>query len=914
MKRSQVLAISVLALMLLSVAPVQQAAAQAPFTEKLSVYIAGNDALWFFTFGGVNASSKLSSFEGTPGLSWYNVTMASAPGWQSDFQEFGPQGYGLYPAPFISSQAMFLTVGSDSYADASSAASNLGSYLVTSFTSLTNGTGSYTFYSSVSFNALASATLLNSLPTSQGGFARAVTKSGLESTAAPFVVLGGQKGSSGFDHTLTVGSIAPSAVSAGRPSVLGYFGNGVVASLSASSHSTSSVIQVNVLDGIVLSSDSAVVKNVESKFTGSYALTLAPGKKITGVNMTVAQQPAPLVAYRTVDVGVLRTNDFLAVTLNLKNLAANEAITKISFSDNWWNNTGVFTLLPHSNYTVPSGGLAGGGAITPVYRLQYTGTTAGTITIPASTIRYSYTLGGKTFNATTRLNPIRLSLGQDDAVVYTTVTPVSGLGGPVGGIQKLNITAVNVGTLPASAVFIAGHSISGLAAKSGTSVGGSATVTVSVKATGILAVNSTTSYETTYQDPAGASLNATSNIFPVVFSHASMKLGDPALTVGAQLATLRTGVTNLTLSFTASNPGPVNVTSFAATATLPAGIGCGAISGKAVATKGLTCSSGVLTIAFPVINASSSLIAYMKYNLTTASNYLLPPIQFTSGTAGTNASGRSNPLAIPAGLVLKKEFSPAQLFGGMSASVKVTATNNGPLPLYNASIGTSADPFDTPTGSSTLSKSAPALASSGNVSFSYGVNTFQVSGNQTGSVVNARFFFGGISFSVSGAGPRVTVYQPIYVSISTIPSAPEEGKNFTIVIKITNPTGVEVSNVEFTLPVPSGLSLSDLRNLAVSGGVLTLSPGTMQAHSTANATASAVASSGITIPFEKAKLTFEYGGTTINGVTPFKTGIGIAENVTTRYVIPTAIILLAVLGVAFYVRMKARPSVPAAQK
>ncbi|MDG6983888.1 MAG: hypothetical protein JRN28_05015, partial [Nitrososphaerota archaeon] len=172
MKRSQMLAVSVLALLLVSAVPLRAAYAQSGYTEKLNVYVAGSDALWYFTFGGLNGSAHLSALESTPGLSWYNVTAISTTGWQSDFQVFGPRGYGLLPVPYVTPQGIFLTVGSDSYPDASAAAAALDSYLLTSFISYSNGTGRYTFFSPVSFSSLIPSTLLkNFLPTTEHGFA-----------------------------------------------------------------------------------------------------------------------------------------------------------------------------------------------------------------------------------------------------------------------------------------------------------------------------------------------------------------------------------------------------------------------------------------------------------------------------------------------------------------------------------------------------------------------------------------------------------------------------------------------------------------------------------------------------------------------------------------------------------------------
>jgi hypothetical protein len=615
-----------------------------------------------------------------------------------------------------------------------------------------------------------------------------------------------------------------------------------------------------------------------------------------------------------VDVGVLRTNDILAVTLSLRNLSPSDTITKVTFSDNWWNKTGVFTLLKGSNYTAPNTGIAALGSVTPVYRLQYTGTTTGTVTIPASVVRYTYLVGSQTFSATAVLNPIRLSLGQDDAVIYATVAPSGSLGKAVGLSQKLNITVTNVGTLPASSVFVAGHSISGLAARSGGSPGGSATVTVTRSALGLVGINSTGSYSTTYQDPAGTSLNATTNVMPVVFSHSTMQIGYPILTVTPSLATLSNRETNLTLAFATTNTGPVNVTSFLATVNLPPSLGCGKVSGTGPGAKGMTCTGDKLTINYPLLNRSSTLVGYLKYNLTTPLNYFIPPFSFSAQIGVSGFAGQTNPVAIPSGVVLSKQFSPSQLFSGMGSTIVVLATNSGPSQIYNATVSTQLDSFDTLSGQSSLQKGPVSVAAGGNSTFNYGVTTSQVSGNLTASAATATFYFGGTSFTVSGAGPKVEIYQPLGVTISTHPITPEEGKAFNVTVTITNPSGVEVSNVLFTLPVPSGLGLSKLQNAQVSAGLFTVSVASLAAHSSATATASAVAGSGITIPFDNAKLTFSYAGHTIGGTLPSKSGIAIAEDVTTRYLIPIGIVVLALIGTVLYLRRKPAPSVPASQQ
>ena len=151
-----------------------------------------------------------------------------------------------------------------------------------------------------------------------------------------------------------------------------------------------------------------------------------------------------------------------------------------------------------------------------------------------------------------------------------------------------------------------------------------------------------------------------------------------------------------------------------------------------------------------------------------------------------------------------------------------------------------------------------------------------MSGSESGSLATVSFYFGATPFSVSSPAPTLEVYQTLGASVTTTPATPEEGKNFTINIVITNPSAVQVSNVTMTLPVPAGLGLSGLVNARVSSGLLTVTASSLAPGATIDASASAVASSGITVPFRDAKLTFSYGGVTIHGRVPSSSGIVIA--------------------------------------
>jgi len=892
-----------LALFLFASIPLQQASAQQNYTEKLNVYIAGSNALWYMTFGGINGSSKLTSLENTRGLSWYNVTAIKTSGWQQDFQVFGPRGYNLLPVPFTPSEGLFLTVGSDNFTVASKAAKALGSYLLTHFVSSSNGSGTFSFYSPLSFGDVVPKTLLTFVPSKAGGFAKAISPTSFSSTPSPIVILEAKATVSGFAHSLVLGSITSSGLdTSNRPNILGYFGTAIT-SLRASNHSTSSTIRVALLDGVVASRDPAArVTNNTARFSGSYTLDvrLLPAKRVTRLNATVVEQPVQLLASRSVDTGVLRTKGNMSVTITMTDLSSTIPISKLSFTDDWWKSTGIFKLV--SNTTFPTS-IAPGSTVTPVYVLQYTGTTTGRMTIPASVIRYSFNVEGSNFEGRAVLNPVPLSLGADDAVVLAYLTVPGGVGKSVGYSQNITVVAKNVGTLPASAVTIAGRPVAGLADH-----GGSQSVQVTQSAQGLLGINQTRAYSVTYRNPNGASYNSTTNLAEDIFSHTLMKVGLPNFYVTENLVPLDKGVVNVTLSYVVSNGGLANLTSFFAGGQLPQGLGTCLAKGS-----GIKCAGGHVSLNYTSIQPGITERAYLKFNATNPQSYILPPLAFRTLTYGINLTGKSNAVGVPTGLVMTKGYSPSQLFGGMTSRVSVLATNAGSLPMFNATISTSGDSFDLLTNSSVTSKTVAVIAPGGNVSFSYGVVASPTSGIFQSTNVIANFYFGGSFFLTHVPGPTVTVYRPLGVTISTSPSTPIEGKSFKILVSITNPSGVDVSDVLFRLPIPSGLSLSQLQNANFGGGALTVSSSTLAAHAKVNASASGVASSGIIVPFNRATLTFSYAGSTVGGRIPTQ-GIAIGEDVTTRYLVPTALVLLALLATAYYVRRKAQPTAQASPK
>lgn len=903
-----------LALMLLAASPAQhsnasvalpavQSNASVGYTEKLNVFIAGSSAYWYFTFAGINGSSKLKAFENSPGLSWYNVTAIDTTGWVSDFQIFGPEGYNLLPVPFIPQQGLFLTIGSDSYADALTAAGRLDSYFMAAFVSLANESSSFEFYSPLSFTEIVPSTLLELVPSSMGGFAAAISPTKFEKTLSPFISLVGTEGSSGFSHTLIVGSISNKALTAkDEPNLLAYPGS-TLKSLSAANKSVSSTIQIRALDGIISSNDKAVVTNDYSKFTGSYSLTLAAKEKVFGTNATVLQQPLQLLAYRNVDVGVLQQGTNMSVSISLTNLSNSTALDNVTYSDNWWNPSLFKLVLGDASYFSPVINVSQ--TVIRTYKLVYTGNMTGRVTIPSTEVKFAYKFGGFTFNGHAWLNPITISLETDNAVVYAYVVPLGKFSQPVGATHELSLFVKNVGTRTTLSVVADGKQIGSLLAD-----GGTKNVTISQTSDGLLGTNLTEAYPVTYMDVQGNQLSTTTNVLPLDFSHSGMELGFAKVSIAESLLPLKAGSTavNLTLTFTVTNNGSANFTPFVARGVLPKGLGCGTVKGT-----GISCASDLLTLNYTTLATKASDVTTMKNILTDADDIFVPPLSFYGLTAGTNLTGKTDALALPTGYILTKQFNPSLLFSGGSSTVTLTAVNNGPFYVYNATVDSTADKFDSLSPLAVASIKNDSIYPHGNLTQKYVIIAKTDYGNHTASAITSSIIFGGTKFSLEAPGGYVSVYQPLNVTITTRPSAPEEGKHFHLDLTISNPTTVSVSDVLLTLPVPAGLTLTNLTNAVLSKGILTITTPSLAPHSSYEASSLAVASSATTLSFSNGNLTFVYVGVTVKG-TAFTQEVTVAEDLTTTYLLPLAIAFIAMIATAIYVRRMATPTVQASPK
>ena len=878
--------------------PSLAAAPSSPYSEKLSIYTAGSSAFWSVTLNGVNASSAIAQVEASMDVGGYSLTAVKTVSWVSDFQVFGPTGYNLLKLPFIPDQGLFLTVSNSSYPAASAIALAFDQYLGAAFTSLSNETGTFTYFSPVSFSTVIPKTLLSPLPSNSSGFAALVKASSFAGLSSPFVTLTSQKTASGFTHSLIFGSIKSGAVDqSGNLQLLNLFGTSP-SFIEAAKFSDSSTIIVHALDGLISSSDKATVLSNRANFSGSYSYTVPQNVKINKLNLTILELPAIAVGTRILDRGALNPGDSVSVTLNVKNIA-NMTIQNFTVSDDWWRSLpGIFQLTNgQSDFNISS--IAPGSSASRIYVLKVNSSGNGqvlpsprNILIPAVVGHFSYSFGGRTFTGSTGFNPLQILIGQVGPSVSITTSPDSTTGKPIGTVENLVVTVTNFGNGPALNLRVGNYTTPSLAQGGQTWV-----VKVPVQVTSLTHPNVTRGYVVTWQTSGGLVQNITSNLSNLVFSHKAMLLGYGRTTVNGTLTYLSPSTANLTLNYATLNVGRTSMQSFTGEQTLPSWLGCGKVAGANV-----SCSNGVLRFNYAFVKQGIPIRANVSYVLKQARNFVIPPATFNYTSNSISFVGSSGAFAVPAGIIVQKTLNPSPVIQGMQSRVALSASNQGPFSLYNLTLSTSPDSFDALLlAQPPAQKYYPVIGTRNSVSFNFSVIISGQTGNRSLAPGLVQFLFAGTKFALLVPQGTALIYPPLRVTMTTSPSSPLEGNSFNVIVSVSNPAGVDVTNVQLSLPLPVGVQVVRAVNVSAGNGVLTASIDRLPAMGVYKANVTLKSSAGLSFGLSGGSITFSYAGAQVKGSLALQ-AVTVNEDVLSRYTLPLLVAILAVLATTLIVR------------
>ncbi len=893
----------VLALVLsLALAPVLVLApvsAQSQYSEKVDVYTAGSSAYWFMTMDRLSsAPANLTAAEASAGLSSYRLLAMSTQSAVSDFQVFGLDGYNVLKVPSMPAQGLFLTVNASSASAASPLVSYFASRFATGFTLVSSGSGSYVYFAPVNFVGVAAPVLFRLLPTAMKGFSTFVTEATLTGLAMPSISLSGSNNGTGFSHSITIGAASSSIItSSGAINLPGILSNSG-GNLTTSTSSSSSEVVIHSLDGVIQSSDSkATVANVASAFSGTYTLSVSPGA-VVRPNATVTSLAPTAIAYREFDRGTLTANQSLAVTIVIKDTAATGSIQNVTVNDNWWQSYSSVFKFVSGNYSFTIPLVSAGQNVTKSYFLQVVSGSSTQVTVPASRASFLYTLSGSSYRSGVTLNQAVLQINNVGPALVVTARPSISSGAPLGTAGNYTVTLTNSGNSPAINVRVGGTSIQSLPA------GGSQTVNIPVTLTNLARTNFTQTFPVVFTNSAQQTVNITSNSVSLLFSHSAMVIPFIQLATNETLTAGSIQSRLLDVTYTFSNKGSATSGSVTGTDVLPSGVSCTVIKGNSTG----SCSGSTYTMTVASLTTQNAQLNTLQLRFS-QDNFVIPPGSVATTFEGATLHTFGGAFVIPAGMVLTKSFGLGEGFPGMTSSVSLGMTNLGSGPVFNATLSSTQDIFDSIPGGSTTVKTYATLAPKQSESFNYTVAlTSLASGNSSASPATVSLVYGGLTATLTSSTAYMEVFKPVTATVSTSPPTPEEEHDFTLSITLANTASVPVSDLTYTFTLPSGLTV--VSGAQVSGRTVTVSLPSLGPDANQTVQVTLVTSTGLTFETSSSQLSFHYQGFSLNGVAP-KQSVTVGVDVTTRYTIPIVIAVLIAFAGLVYMRRRINPAVQA---
>lgn len=869
-------------------------APKAPYSEKLAIYTAGAFDYWQVTLSPVNASrAGIVAAESVPGVSAYELTAIAGSAAVTGSSLFYPGAYDVIPLPFIPYSGVFLNVTATSSSAASSAATDFASALGVNFRQLSSSGDNYTFYSTANFNT-AGETVFSSVPTGNGGMATLATESSLAADPTPTAILTGVRNGTSFAHTVSFGSTETGAVSTTNDSLLLEDALALQNdSFVSSPKATSSQVVVHSLDGLIKSKDNATVTNKVANYSASYSLNVAAGTRVRP-NVTLLQNPPVLTATRTVSTGSASSGGLISVTLNLVNSADNGTISNVSVNDSWYTAyPSLFSLnAGNSSFTIPS--LAPGQNTSRAYVLKVDSSASENIVVPAVTVSYSYTFGNVTVNLSTQTNQLEIRTNNPGPAIQvlagSSITSGSSLGKPGNWV----VTVENTGDDPALNLNVMNFTNPTL------TPGSVWKVNMSLPLTNIADRNLSQIFNVGWTAPDGSKGTLTSNPARVLLTHSNVLLPLMEFKLDANLTAQDVSLGSINASYTLSNKGATAAAFVSVNQTLPAGMACKSATGNG------TCNSSGFSLTASSVAGFASVSGTVT--LTFTHQNFIPPAATVTTTQGTlTLQTLGSELPIAAGIGVTKAFSPTAVFEGQDDNVTVRATNQGAIPVYNLTLTTSGDGFDTAV-SGTLNQEYPTLAANASQSLNYTVRMLSP-GNHSSVSTTLSYVFAGVSTQYPVSSGTVLVYKDVEVTTSTV-STPTEGHDFALNVNITNPSPVGVTGITVSLTVPQGLTIvSYPAGVQASGRTLTLSLPSLAAGATSTSSVTLRGDFDGTFNPAESSLTFHYLGATLTGIVTAAT-ILVGVDALLRYELPIGLAVVLTLLVAVYMHRKLSVPLP----
>lgn len=860
-----------------------------PFSQRLDVYVAGSNDYWMVTLNPVNASrADIAAAESVAGVSAYELTAVAGSASTVGSILFFSGGYNVARLPTLPYSGIFLNVTATSQSAAQSAASSFDKLFGADFVQTGSGGGNFTFFAHAAF-AAAGATFYSMVPASDKGLATITNESAWVSDPTPEAVLSGVRSGSSFTHTLRFGATATGTVSSSGAFLLANALSISNSSFVSSPNATSTQFEVHSLDGIIQSSDNATVTNTLANYTGTYSTTV-PDNTLFKPNMTILQNPPVATATRSVDNGAPSQGGIVTVTINIVDSAYNGTLQNVRVNDSWWTAyPSMFSLnAGSSNFTISS--ITPEQNISRAYSLKVLSSAAQDIVIPAAKVSYSYVTGVLTVNESTTTNQaeVRPNDAGPALVVHAQSNVLSG--SSLGKAGKYQVTVINTGSLPALNLHSLNYTDPTLTA------GSSWTFNMSLPLASVSDRNLTQTFTVGYTAPDGSNGEVVSNPAVVLLSHSTMDLPLEQFKLVSNPTAQGIAQGSINATWVLVNRGSIVTDNVTVRQPFPAGMTCA----RVVSGNG-TCGPSGFSFSASSVAVLGNFTGTILLNFT-RDNFITPSALVTMTQAGgLQLFSLGSSLPVPGGLQVTKSYAPDMLFQGQESNATLMVSNSGSLPVYNVSLSSAADTFDSVvTGSEAAQYAVLSPGTSHSANYTVKVNS---PGNHTSTSTTISFILAGQTLQYPVSSGSVLVYRPLTATTSTLTN-PEEGSNFQLAVTVQNPSPANVTGVSVTLTLPAGMHVVSTPAFAqVSGRNVTISLASLAAGANSTSTLTLKSDLDGTFNIAAGVVKFQYLGGTIDGVfssPPIPVGIGSLL----KFEISIALAVVFVLLVAVYMHRK----------
>ena len=851
--------------------------ANSNYTENLSIFTTSSQTLWEVHLSG--GSVNVSDVTVPSSVSAYSITLTSYNTWQSSYEIFSRFGFGLLGGSEPYQSGALLVINSTSSSGASSLANSLGQRFGLAFVQVASSSSSYSFYSPIDYVTELDVYFYPLVPQSAGGFASIFTRGQFESNGLNVF----QLDYSGSTYSLTLGGITP--LSSENFTLYGQFG--LSQSYNYSSLASSSTIDIHVLGGQIYNSSLAFSNNI-SNLSASIATARTSNNTIPNIAASFNFSFPTILAYRQVTPTLTpATGTNITVTIKVTNISPSATATNVFVNDSWiYSEASNFhltqtqtsnnqTLTPTQSYTV-------------IYAFTVTATT-GAFQLPATPVTYQYSTSNKTIaTGQAFLNPETLVVsGGNTPELEATATVGIGTQFQSGQPYFVNVTIVNKGNGAAFSLNSSGLSKQNLAP------GETWSYTSNESSSSLTQTNAILSYSVEWQDAGGNSHKTTTNAMSTVLGFGNP--GSPSLTLTKTVTSPVSGLLNVTLTLFNNSPVPVSGSSL--DDSIPSGMAfSNSFNSTIIHSTGSTVDANLSSIA----SQSNESLTYTLSVTNPNENYVFLPASVSTPWNGLTIIHYSGGYGMPLGVVASKTFGPSEGFQGTNVTVSIGLSNKGSLPVYNVNLNNAVDSFLTVISSN--SSSSAVLGPGSELNAKVSANLTGSPGVYNSSASAATFIFAGTNQTATSPVVTVNIFQLPVANLTYSALKVEEGHNIVITVTINNPSNVVISNVAYSISLPS--------NLRLVSGTTNFSIASIPANSSTPHSFTIITSQPYVYQFNGSKLTFDYQGHQLSGVAG-SLSLVINDDIPLRYGIPGVIgILVVILTVIYVRRLVATPSLP----